>query len=85
MRREPGPSLSGQGVLDIVAKRGALMGKPELKPHDLRRTYAQFAFEAGIAITQISTLLGHASLATTQRYLNLALDLENTASDFIPW
>jgi len=85
MNREPGESLSGQAVFDIVAKRGAMIGKPELQPHDLRRTYAQLAYEAGVPITQISKLLGHASIATTQRYLNLALDLETTASDFVPW
>lgn len=85
MNREPGESLSGQACFDIVAKRGAMIGKPGLQPHDLRRTYAQIAYDAGIPITQISKLLGHASVDTTQRYLNLDLDLATTASDFIPW
>jgi site-specific recombinase XerD len=39
----------------------------------------------GIPITQISKLLGHSSIATTQRYLNLSLDLETTVSDFVPF
>jgi len=30
-------------------------------------------------------LLGHASIETTMRYLNLDLDLETTVSDFIPF
>jgi integrase len=60
------------------------MGRPNLEPHDLRRTFAQLGYEAGVSITQISTLLGHATVETTQRYLNLELDLEMTASDFIP-
>ncbi len=63
---------------------GQAIGKNELAPHDLRRTYAQLGYEAGIPITQISKLLGHASVATTQRYLNLDLDLNTTISDFIP-
>lgn len=63
-------------------RRGALMG---LAPHDLRRTYAQLGFEAGIPVTQISRLLGHADIATTQRYLNLELDVETTISDFVPY
>ncbi len=50
----------------------------------LNRTYAQLGYEAGVPLTQISTLLGHANLATTQKYLNLALDIEQTVSDFIP-
>ncbi len=33
--------------------------------HDLRRTYAQLGYEAGVPITPISKLLGHASIATT--------------------
>jgi site-specific recombinase XerD len=80
-----GDSISAVGVFNIVNKAGRAIGKPELAPHDLRRTYAQLGYEAGVSITQISNLLGHASLATTQRYLNLDLDLETTVSDFIPF
>ena len=80
-----GERLSSIGIFNIVRKRGEMMGKLELAPHDLRRTYAQLGYEAGIPITQIGKLLGHASIATTQRYLNLELDLETTISDFIPF
>jgi integrase/recombinase XerC len=80
----PGDSLSTTAVYHLVQKRGALIGRPDLEPHDLRRTYAQLGYEAGVPLTQISKLLGHASVKTTQRYLNLDLDLETTASDFIP-
>ncbi|MCX6054878.1 MAG: site-specific integrase [Chloroflexi bacterium] len=79
-----GSSLSAIGIFQIVRKHGAMIGLPEIDPHDLRRTYAQLGYEAGIQITQISTLLGHSDIATTQKYLNLTLDLENTVSDFIP-
>lgn len=85
MDRKLGDSLSPIGLFKIVRKHGAAIGKPKLAPHDLRRTYAQLAYDAGVPITQISVLLGHASIATTQRYLNLELDLDTTASDFIPW
>jgi integrase len=84
-RRELTDSLSGVGLFGIVQKAGEAIGKPELAPHDLRRTYAQLGYEAGIPLTQVSKLLGHASVATTQRYLNLDLDLEMTISDFIPF
>ncbi|MCB0179828.1 MAG: site-specific integrase [Anaerolineae bacterium] len=79
-----GDSLSAVGIFHIVSNAGAAIGKPDLAPHDLRRTYAQLGYEAGVPITQISKLLGHASVATTQRYLNLELDLETTVSDFVP-
>jgi len=83
-KKELGESISAIGVFNIVRKHGTMIDKPELAPHDLRRTYAQLGYDAGVPITQISKLLGHASVATTQRYLNLDLDLEATASDFIP-
>jgi len=80
-----GNSLSAVGIFQIVRAAGEAIGKPDLAPHDLRRTYAQLGFEAGVPITQISGLLGHSSVATTQRYLNLELDLSSTISDFIPF
>ena len=83
-KKEIGESLSAIGVFNIVRKHGGLIGIPGLDPHDLRRTYAQLGYEAGVPLTQISKLLGHATISTTQRYLNLELDLETTISDFIP-
>ena len=80
-----GNGLTAVSLFRIVAKYGRLLGVPELAPHDLRRTYAQLGYEAGVAITQVSRLLGHANVATTQRYLNLELDIETTISDFIPY
>ncbi len=77
-------SMSGVAIFKLVRKYGTLIGIPKLAPHDLRRTYAQLGYEAGIPITQISRLLGHQNVATTQRYLDLELNLETTASDFIP-
>lgn len=85
MNREPGASISAVAIFHIVGKAGRAIGKPELAPHDLRRTYAQLGYEAGISLVQISKLLGHADIGTTQRYLNLSLDLETTISDFIPF
>jgi integrase len=64
---------------------GNLIGKDDQRPHDLRPTYAQLGYEPGVPITQIGRLLGHVSTETTQRYLNLELDLESTVSDFIPF
>lgn len=83
-KREIGESISAIAIFHVVRKHGAMIGKPNLDPHDLRRTYAQLGYEAGVPITQLSKLLGHADIATTQRYLNLDLDLEMTVSDFIP-
>jgi integrase/recombinase XerD len=85
MNREPGESMTPVAIFSVVRKRGAMIGKSDLAPHDLRRTYAQIGFEEGVPITQLSVLLGHASVETTKRYLNLDLDLDVTASDFVPF
>ncbi|MCC6607871.1 MAG: site-specific integrase [Anaerolineae bacterium] len=82
---ELGESISGQAILDIADAYGQELGKEKLRPHDLRRTYARIGYDAGIDIGQISKLLGHASIATTQRYLGLQIDLKKTVSDFIPF
>jgi len=74
----------GIGDFAIVRKYGKLIDMPNLSPHDMRRTYAHLGYDAGVPITQIKELLGHASIATTQRYLDLSLDLDTTASDFVP-
>ena len=84
-RKELRESMSTAALFNLVRQKGVLIGKPELAPHDLRRTFAQLGYAAGVPVTQISKLLGHTNLATTQRYLNLDLDLETTASDFIPF
>ena len=82
---DEGKSMTTTALYNLVQKRGGMIGKDDLQPHDLRRTFAQLGYEAGVAITQISTLLGHANLETTQRYLNLQIDLGTTISDFIPF
>ena len=89
MSKTPGASISEVGIFDIVRRRGRLIGfdgdrRPELAAHDLRRTFAQLGYEALGSIVQVSRLMGHDSTKTTERYLNLDLDLETTVSDFIP-
>lgn len=81
-----GTRISAQGIFNIVNEAGkAALGMDDLAPHDLRRSYAQIGYDAGVSITQISKLLGHSSVATTQKYLNLDLDLETTIGDFVPF
>ena len=84
MKKELGDSISAVAVFQIVRKYGKMLNIPKLSPHDLRRTYAHLGYDAGVPIMQIKELLGHASVATTQKYLDLSIDFENTASDFVP-
>ena len=82
-KHELGASMSGQAIFNLVARYGKRVLNMELAPHDCRRTFAQLGYEAGVPLAEVMVLLGHATLATTQKYLNLELDLSSTISDYI--
>jgi site-specific recombinase XerD len=77
-------SLSTNAIYDIVQRYGAMIGLPDLQPHDLRRTYAEIGWINTHDLVLVSTLLGHSDTATTQKYLNLKVNLDRTISDFVP-
>jgi len=56
---------------------------PEIAPHDLRRTFGILAYKGGADLKQIQLTYGHDSIETTERYLNVAQDLQNAPSDAI--
>ena len=65
--------ITGRALTNIVRARGEVIGRVNLAPHDLRRTFAQVRRRAGVDVEEIRRLLGHSSISTTQRYLG---DLE---------
>lgn len=78
-------SISTQALYNITQEHGEQIGKPELQPHDLRRSYARIGYDAGCPIGDISLCLGHESIRTTQRYLGLeSPDCDDTPSDYVP-
>ena len=48
------------------------IGRPDMTLHDLRHVYATRLLRGGVSIKNISTLLGHSSISTTEIYLNLS-------------
>lgn len=49
-------------------------GLTDLRPHDLRHTYASWLVQRGVNIRAVGELLGHKTMAMTMRYAHLAPD-----------
>ena len=84
-----GDKVIGEGIADekaiwrLVVDYAAQTSLGNLAPHDLRRTCAKLCREAGGNLEQIQLLLGHASVATTERYLGTELELAVAVNDGI--
>ena len=55
-------------------------GYPDLRLHDLRRSFASAALSAGVSLAQIGELLGHRNTATTKRYSYLITESATVAA-----
>lgn len=54
-----------------AANLAPLTGPAKLAPHDARRTFARNLHSAGVGLTEIQYLLGHADPGTTARYIGV--------------
>lgn len=72
--KNPHKRLSKNAIEAILKKIGKAAGVPDVYPHRFRRTAATDLLRLGMPIEQVSVILGHVKLDTTQLYCTTSQD-----------
>ena len=68
MERIPGPFTDISRSWELTLEGAGLAGRDGITFHSLRHSHATHFLEGGGAVSDLQAQLGHANLATTQRY-----------------
>ena len=63
--------LEAGGIRHILKEIGKRAGVENVHPHRFRRTFATGLAKRGMEVQKIQSLLGHTSITTTMRYINV--------------
>ncbi len=69
-----GGRIDPRAVRSVVHRIAEQAGVSDLAPHGLRHTAATHVLQGGADLRTVQELLGHASLATTQRYTHVSVE-----------
>jgi len=81
-----GNRLSRMRIWEVVREHAAGAGIPrDVGPHTLRHSFATHLVAGGVDLRHVQEMLGHASIATTQRYTHVDADrLKSVHAKFHP-